>query len=219
MTALLLAMSVVAAPSLGPWKSVGSEDGVRLYERTIQGRDLPRIRGVLDIDASVFQLLAVLADLDRACEWNSRCLESRILERKGLTRVVFYHHTDFPWPVSDRDVVLVTQVTGHESGHDITAAFLTTTHAKRPAKDDVVRIGRMRGHFRLKRLAPARTRVIYELDADPGGWLPDWVVAWITRGIPSATLTSLADYERQHRLRYAPFVQEHDPAFRQEPPP
>ncbi len=190
---------------------------MKLYEAPVAGQDLPRIRGILTIEASVFQLLAVLADLNRACDWNSRCMDSRILERKGLTRVIFYHRTDFPWPVSDRDVVLVTEISGHQEGSDVTAAFVTTTHAKRGPRSGTVRIPRMRGHFRLQRITPTRTRAIYELEANPGGWLPDWVVRSITRGIPSGTLRALAGYERRHRARYRSFVRKHDPAYARVP--
>ena len=141
------------------------------------------------------------------------------MDNKGLTEVVFYHRTDFPWPVSDRDVVLVTRVTGYDEGEDVTAAFSTTQHPKRPVRSDAVRINYMRGHFRLQRLSPTRTRAIYELDADPGGWLPAWVVAGVTRGIPSATLSALAAYERRHRARYAPFVRKHEPSPARPPRP
>ena len=46
------------------WRYVGIQEGVKLYERSVEGRDLPRVRGTLQIRASVFELLAVLDDID-----------------------------------------------------------------------------------------------------------------------------------------------------------
>ncbi len=194
------------------WRYVGIQEGVKLYERSVEGRDLPRVRGTLRIRASVFELLAVLDDIDRACEWNARCLESTVLERRSKTELVFYHLTDLPWPVSDRDVVLVTRVTGYVQGVDVTASFATTAHRRRPTQDGIVRIPRMQGHFRVQRLGPGLSEVTYELDADLGGWIPDWILRRLGRGVPAGTLAALQRYERRNRVRYAPFVAEHQPA-------
>ncbi len=58
---------------------------------------------------------------------------------------------------------------------------------------------RLRGHYVLKILDYNKTRVEYQIDADPGGMLPDWLIESASKDIPLNTLTGLKKRVAQTR--------------------
>ena len=50
---------------------------------------------------------------------------------------------------------------------------------------------RLNGHYRFKELGPRKTWIEYEIDADPGGSIPGWLVRIASRDIPFITLQNL----------------------------
>ncbi len=70
---------------------------------------------------------------------------------------------------------------------------------------------RLRGHYALTALGPKRTRVEYQVDADPGGNLPDWLITRIGRDDPWYTLRDLRERVAETRGEYADFLRRWDP--------
>ena len=60
-----------------------------------------------------------------------------------------------------------------------------------PPVDGVVRTRKVTGGWTLQGLADGTTEVTYEVNADPGGWLPAWIVNFGTKKLPLTTLTNM----------------------------
>ncbi len=52
---------------------------------------------------------------------------------------------------------------------------------------------RLEGHWKLAGIDPGRTLVEYQVDADPGGKLPGWLVRMLSTDVPAQTLVSLRE--------------------------
>ncbi|MCO4761891.1 MAG: hypothetical protein KC502_10320 [Myxococcales bacterium] len=215
MSLLLIMAALVASASTAfaapKWQFVTSGEGVRVYNFPEKGRSVPRFRGVATIDAPALQLLAILGDVQRSCEWNTACKHSILLSRTDDLRMVFHNRLKAPWPVSDRDAILKTNASISADGSVVRATFRAIRYAKRPPASGVVRFPRLIGQYKMTVISPTRTRVVYTIDSDSGGWLPGWMVRYATKNVPIGTLAGLRKQARRTRGQYAAFIAKHTP--------
>lgn len=212
----LTLLAVTVAPSsvnaaAKKWRFVTSGEGVRVYDLPEAGRAVPRFRGIAVINAPAMQLLAVLADVGRACEWNTACKHSIVLKKTGDLQMVFHNRLKAPWPVSDRDAILKTSAKISEDGRRISALFRAIRYPSRPPKKGVVRFPRLIGKYVMTALGPNKTRVVYTIDSDSGGWLPGWVVRYATKKVPIGTLAGLRKQAKRTAGQYKRFITKHAP--------
>lgn len=214
--ALVVAFALLLPPMLAAatgWEKVASERGVRVYIREVPGRDVPRFKGVATIDADPLLLLAVLADVERACEWNAACVHARMVQKRSEFDLDFHNRLKATWPVSDRDAVLRTSARIEDGGNRVYAEFRAIQSAPAAAKG-VVRFPMLHGRYTIRRNAKGGSNVEYVIDADPGGWVPNWFVKYAVKNVPLDTLTGLRRQAAKRAADYADFVARHRP-----PPP
>ena len=202
-----------AADDKAKWEKITTERGVTVWEKEVPGRDLPVFRGVTVIKERMVDIMAVLDDPNGATEWVHNCTENRLLKRtNGLDRIL-YTLTDAPWPVADRDVVVDARVKLNPKRKELTIAFKSVSGSKYNIGEveDVVRMPKLKGHYKLRILDDKRTRVEYVVDADPGGSLPSWLVSKASRDLPLETLVELRKQVKKTKGRYDVFVKKWDP--------
>ena len=220
-TAAAVIALCVGLPALAsaaqPWTHAFTEKGVMVHTRPGIGGNLPAFRGTTVINARIWDLLAVIDDLDAVCEWAKRCVANNEVRRDSVTRRVFYNRTGAPWPFSDRDAVLLGVVSGLAEGKDVVMRFSPIKLASKPPVSGVVRMPQMKGLYRLQALGPQRTRVIFQITAHPGGWVPNWAARWVSKRIPIDTLDGLRRQVKRTRGRYEKFLDRWDPARRKPP--
>jgi hypothetical protein len=202
--ALLIAAGVARAED--GWQPLLTQDGVGVEERSAPGRALPELRATVEIDAGIFEVLAVITDVPRQSEWMHDCEESRRIREVGPDVSLIYNRTGAPWPVSDRDVVLRTETKLLAPAQHAVVGFADTSDPATPPIDGIVRMPRLVGDYDLVSIGPSRTRVTYRLDIDPGGSLPVWAVTRTTRDTPLHTLLGLRRQVAATQGTYAGFV-------------
>jgi hypothetical protein len=196
------------------WQRVREDEGIATWVRlqsdsargtsVDEGKDeaLPTFRGRMVADANLWELVAVLEDVDRASEWTANCAEMRGVAGSTSDRLLVYARMDAPWPVKDRDVI--TEVTSATVGtNTLLISIRAVSYSKIPTRPGVVRIPKMIASYRLEQLSENRTRVWYEVELDPGGTLPDWLKTMVARDLAHNTLSRLRDRARwaaQHNL-------------------
>jgi len=193
------------------WRHVATEDGVRVSVLPDDKRDVPLFRGETVISAPILELLAILTDVNRACDWNARCLESRVMRRTDDLNLMFYSRVDGPWPVSDRDAIFRARARILKHGRKVLATFDAIPWPKLKVPSGTVRFARLHGSYTMIALSPFRTKVTYQIDAHPGGMVPDWVVRYTSKWVPVGTLAGLRRQSRRIGKRYAAFVARHRP--------
>ncbi len=200
-TSLVLAALCASAPALAAdWVVVVDEDGVVVDQKEVRGRDLPIFRGRILIRGSLYDVITVLDDTARRVEWVHRCIESRLVKKESDFKRFIYNRTEAPWPVNDRDVLVLTEVTVDPVKRVVRIEFEEKTGVV-PEVDGVVRIPLLKGLYLLKAVGENHTRVTYQIDSDPGGWLPNWLIKRASRKIPLKTLLGLqkqVDKVRRH---------------------
>lgn len=167
------------------------EDGITVEEEAEPGRALPILIGSTTMKASAPQILAWLTAVHTYVDWQHSCEEARVLPQPDGSRLT-YNRIGSPWPVSDRDVVLRTSRENLADG-GIRVEFRSTDEADFAATSGVVRMPRLVGSYELTPNGNGETHVVYTVDSDPGGSLPDWLVRQAAKNLPFQTLKNLRE--------------------------
>lgn len=205
--AVALAAAPEPLPSHGPWELVRNDHGITVHRRAVTGSKLHEFRGVGIIEAPIATVLAVLNDSVHRLEWMKEAVANTRIEQLDPYTELFYSRTGAPWPVADRDVVLRARTTMDPPARIVRIEITSQDHPAWPPQKGVVRMPFLRGHWYLwPEKNGAWTRAEYQIHADPGGMLPDWIINMVSKKIPHDTIAgmqqqvkrrSYPDFEKQ----------------------
>lgn len=188
------------------WILKRDEQGIRSYEKKLDGSPLLSFKAEGVIDAPIDLVLSVLLDADRSSEWISHLSESAILRWIEEPReYVQLSRFDVPWPVSDR--MFVSRV-----ALDIDPATYTAVIVYLPADDQVdprdAVLGSATGsRFVLRPIdGGARTDFVGIGVADPKGAIPAWIVNWVGGSWPHQTIEALRRQVRKDDVVVTPMI-------------
>lgn len=186
LAALALALVLGPAPAAAQkWEVVTREEGITITKRELPGRSFPIFRGVGDVDATIWEAMAILYDVPRYVDWQTNCTQAKVLKKVGEMEQFVYTRTYAPWPVADRDAVYhATVKVEFKPKFVVEVRFESARHEAAPPVKGVVRMDNTRGFFRLTELGPRKTHVDYHVDGDPGGMLPTWLAKMAVKKVP-----------------------------------
>jgi hypothetical protein len=190
---LVLLCVVHAAASTKHWELVGDSDGIRVWTLEIPGQDLPGFRGVTTINASIDDIVKVMLDVPSHPEWMWQCDESRSIRWLTETNGLLYNRINAPWPVWDRDVVVDVAWRYTPNKEALTFRFRNVEEPGEPVVDGVVRLPRLEGFYRLWTEQPGKTNVLYQVEVDIAGNVPDFMARRYARKLPFKTLQRLRE--------------------------
>ena len=188
-TGALLAPSLAQAK--GAWEVLAKESGITVTARTERDREYPSFRGTARIKCNPWDVIAVVADASRHVEWAHKCSESSRLKEIDPTTSVIYSRTALPWPVKDRDIVLRGSVSVIQPDTELRIRFRAIKSSLKPRIEGVVRIPVLTGHWYLVQMGENKTFAEYQVNADPGGKLPPWLVEQSSRDMPLITIKNM----------------------------
>lgn len=179
---------IVSSAHAGPWEQIDQADGVTVYKKELEESSLVAFKGEMVMQSSIGRVLSVLADNEHRKEWIDRLQKSTVLERKGPYEYIVYQHFGLPFPISDRDYVYRGRATKQKNG-SVVLQMHSVVHEKAPATVGV-RAKLIKSKYVLTPKGDA-THVVVEIQTDPQGWLPAWVVNLIQKSWPMKTLLAL----------------------------
>lgn len=219
---LLILTSWTSLHAKPRWEKLFSKKGVVVSERPEKGRELPSFKGTGRVKGTLFEILAVLRDGSKRKEWMTRSGVTRDLKVTNSFAAISYQQTLAPWPVSDRDVVMKTQVYYQEEPKGIIATFdgvRWKQKIKGVDRDDFVLMPYLKGYWYLRYISDHETEVTYMVNTDPGGLLPNWLLSRISRDVPYYTLLGLRKQVKRSVGRYESFLNRFDPIRLKQPHP
>ena len=174
------------------WEEVLNKKSVTVWRSEVPGSPLVKFRGVTHIkEASIKKIITVVTDLKRRTEWQSRCRTAHRIQEMAPDNIIGYYRLIGPFMVSDRDVVFDAVIYAVPEERTIQIDFKQTDHLAAPVKDGVVRMPMLQGYWRFHYLDATTTEVTYEVHADPGGWVPTWIVNRASKNLPFHSLNGL----------------------------
>ena len=175
------------------WQLIEDDEGIKVWSLAIPGQDLPGFRGITKINATVDQVMTFMLDTTKHTEWMYNCDESRLVKRYDEQHGILYNRVNAPWPVYDRDVLLDIMYRYTPARTAVTFRFRNTKDFDMPVPRRVVRIPRLEGFYRLWQETPTRTNVLYQVEVDIGGDVPDRAARRYARNLPFETLEKLRE--------------------------
>jgi hypothetical protein len=194
------ALMLLAIPAAEPadavdpgWEEIRFEEGIRAWQKNVEGTSLVKFRGRGVVEAQFLRVAAVIRVNAREKEWMEDCSESFTLRfTDGVLGAVSYNRTQSPFfLIDDRDTVVEAKGTVDRAKHTLRVDFHNVENDKAPPIAGVVRMPKVVGYWLLTELGPNSTDVVYEIQADPGGSLPSWVVNWASKELSLVTIRNL----------------------------
>jgi hypothetical protein len=183
------------------WEVISRARGVIVSLRREPDREFPTFRGVGTIDVGMWDIFALLEDMESHTRWMHRCSRARIVGEESKHVRYLYNRTDAPWPVADRDVVVRSAFSMSGDGKDIWTKF-RSIEGKFVHLPGVVRMPFLEGFYHLSAQGEGKTVVEYQVNADPGGTLPTWVVNQISKDMPERTIIDLREESKRTQGTY-----------------
>ena len=204
-SALWLVTTLGLAADAGGWVVVDRERGITSSRRDQPGCALSSFRGQGKVHGNVLQVLAMMLDVDTVPQWAYGVDEARLVKRSDPRSEVVYLYSDIPWPVRDRDMIVLRETEVLKPGEEFRMNLQCRPEA-RPERDGVVRVKKCKSSFHLRKVDAENTEVDYVMSLDPGGHLPDWVSGFVSKTVPYKTLVAIEDRAEKSRGHYETVV-------------
>lgn len=191
-----LRTSMLALFSLGSsllpqeWSLELDKEGIVVYTREYEGSSLDEFKAITTLDYPINEVVATLKDASAVKEWSPNTSESKLIKTEGNVQ---YRYTinDAPFPIDDRDSYI--KLTFTESATQV-KIDITAVPDYGPHKDDYVRITESTGHYLLEKIGSSKTKITYQLHAEPGGSIPGWLANAASTDVPFNALRGLRKY-------------------------
>jgi hypothetical protein len=178
---------------VGPWELEAQDEDkdISVFTRTVDGSPLKEFKGVTHIKTDVSAFVALLRDTDSATDWMHNVKDFKVMTRPSDTENVVYTVNNTPWPVTDRDAYIRSVMTATATG--AVTSSLTAEPEFKEANEDYIRMPELKGSWVFTPQAEGMVEVVYQVHANPGGSLPDWLVNTIVVETPMNTLSNLQE--------------------------
>jgi hypothetical protein len=202
--AVLLSIASMAAMS-ADWELARDRKGIKVWTKEEPGYPIRAFKAVTVVESSLTGLVTLIMDTDRVDQWAYRVMRIEVLSRDDdAGTFVIRTETDFPWPLTNRDVVLVGKVSQDDKSRVVTIRSRSTPPGQYPLHPDFLRMPDMVGDWILRPLPGGRVEVTMIGRANPSGNVPFGVVNLIIHETPYLTLLGLRDLISNERYRNAP---------------
>jgi len=177
----------------GTWKLVSDRNGIQVYMQHGDRGALKTFRGVTRFPlADEYAMVALLNDYQAYPDWLHFVDGARELGRSNERVRQLHFTTLLPWPLADREAVLQSRVIqSADPASEEVVVDLSNRPDLLPPDPDYVRFPQMEGMLRFRRVASGQVEVVYQLEMDPGGYIPAWLVNILLRDAPYFTLERL----------------------------
>jgi hypothetical protein len=202
MNRLCALVLVVATHAIADdWKEVQDTDGVKVYSRALPDRAIRSVKGTGIVDAPVMKVALVLLDDDRAPEWVDSLAEARVVRRVGPGEYIEYNHVKMPFIVSDRE--FVTNVTMSVDREKRVVVMRSVPAAESEVKKTPAWVrGELSALYVLESIDEGkRTRLTVEVDADPRGALPPFIVNFFQKDWSRDTIKGIRSQAKKPDLK------------------
>lgn len=169
------------------WKEAYQKDDLVIHTRTTK-EELFEFKAVMIMSQPLKKIHAVIKDHSKYPQWSYKTKSLKIVERINANAHYAYTVVDFPFPLKDRDLVMLSQTTYPSA--DKVLIKLKGTPTKVAANDDYIRIEEVKGFWKLTALSNERTEVIYQMATESIG-LPNWLIESFALEAPKQNLEQI----------------------------
>jgi len=184
------------------WQLNKQENGIQIYVRDSSTSAVDSFKGVVTLPASLSALVALLDDTKIYTQLLHDCKSAQVVKVLGENQSYKYIVTNMPWPVKDRDMIVHSVLTQNLKTKQVIINMKSAPKFV-ALKANRVRIKNMTGRWILTPAGKGMTKVVYEMNVDPAGDLPKWLVNTLSVDIPYFTLNNLRKLVKKREYQSA----------------
>jgi hypothetical protein len=205
---VLLSISFAFAEDLnGGWEEVAESDGIIGYARYSSGSSVNEIKAIGTVNASVAVIESVLRDEAAKTEYTYMCSEGYRIDTPNLQSTkdnyYSYHKVDMPWPFYDRDLVAKVEVRIDEATGALLIKIQSISSDFKAEDYYTVRIPSTKAKWILTPMGENKTKVLYQILTDPGGYMPGFAVNLVSNDMAVSTIASLRKMVKKEKYKNA----------------
>ncbi|MBX2874691.1 MAG: hypothetical protein KTR30_21390 [Saprospiraceae bacterium] len=172
------------------WSLVKQDGETKVYTRSNKISKIKEVRIKTRMDVDFDHLLNLLTQVEDYDKWVFKSRNPAVLKEVGENEMYYFVESDFPFPLSDRDMIIHSK----QSLDPVSKIYTSKSVAVPdylPKKKKMVRMPMLESYWRVWPLEDGRVEIDYRAVADPGGKLPAWLINMaITQG-PTKTMRNL----------------------------
>ena len=157
------------------WELRKDKNDVKVYVRETPNSPFKELRMSYNVEASLNSIVALLQDVEAIPDWVYKCTESYLVKKVNQEEEYYYNLIDFPWPLSDRDLI-VKNILTRDTVNNTMRSESWAANDMVPEKEGVVRITDLHFWWEFTPKENGIVQIDYYLRSDPGGYLPAWIV-------------------------------------------
>jgi len=156
------------------WKLKTSKGDLKVFTRISDDSNFKEIRIQTTVQTSKEKVMEVLNDVSNYTSWVYKCLDAKSVKKVSSNEFYYYAKSDFPFPVSDRDIVIHSRQWTDKNGNIMTHSTASPIMIKE--ERGVVRIKSFDSYWKIMPQNDGSIKIDYTAMTHPGGSLPAWIV-------------------------------------------
>ena len=172
------------------WVLRKDKEGIKISTRQSDRSKFNDIKVEMDLPGTIFQLAAILTDVDNYAQWVYSTSKSILIKKITPNKLVYYSEFNAPWPAMNRDLYAVMEITT-DSIYHLLKVISVGEQNYQPPKIDFVRIPFSKGLWNITTVSENVIHLIYVVELDPGGSVPAWIVNIFSTKAPLETFKNL----------------------------
>lgn len=151
------------------------KDGIKVYTCPSDTSKFRSLLAEFTIENTSFEdLQKFLWNVDNYVNWQYNMVEASLLQKTDNQSIIYRSVVDAPWPVQNREMIVQLSFRKTEKTDQLffTMQSVATDY---PLSDDLVRVPYSQASWTVKRVNTTLA-VTYQLNIDPGGYVPPMLV-------------------------------------------
>ena len=172
------------------WVLVKNCNEIQVYTQKVPDLQVKKVKVETVVVATLSQLITIFKDAENHSNWVFLSESAKIVEEIDDNNWKYYNYTDTPWPVSNRDYYTSVILIQNEIDYSITITSVAIPDYE-PEIDGCVRISYIESVWVFNPIGNGSVHISFELEVDPGGNIPAWLINFAVSKGPYNTMIGL----------------------------
>ncbi|MFZ4633427.1 MAG: START domain-containing protein [Saprospiraceae bacterium] len=186
-------------PGGSGWVFKSEKDNIKVYYR--KTADVYELKLTTSVQTTLHGLIKLFSESNQYNKWAYKVAETRLLKKNSETDFYYYARIDFPWPMSDRDVVMHSTLYQNKDLSVVCTSNCVSDFL--PEVEGLVRMPKSTTRWALFPGKDDWLYIEYYLYSDPGGNIPDWAVNMALEVGPMETIKNIRNIVSDPRYQTA----------------
>jgi hypothetical protein len=182
------------------WKLVKDKESIKVYTRKTEESKFVEFRGITQMEGKISSFVAIMRDADNMTNWVYSIVEGKLLDEPTDTSIIYYAESKLPWPFDNRDAVY-HDVFKWDPNKRILIVAIDCKPGYVPEKKGKVRIPYATGYWKVEEISKGNLKITFQMNVDPGGSIPAWLVNAFVVDSPYETLQELKNVIREEKYQ------------------